>query len=534
MDKYQNLFRERMNKTLRQWHEKGFVEEGTLYRFLHTVKGTAASIGLTDFSSIAEQKLEILDESNDRNWSNEEWQTFLQFLSMDIKNDIDFKEEKVEKVLENEKLILLVDDDITMVSYLKEMLENEGYMVLAALTAEKALKLFYDQKPDCILLDIHLPDQNGLELLETILEKSQTYFIPIILLSSKDNKDVRMSGYRKGAVDFISKPFDFDELFVRIENRIKYKEIVSNAVLIDELTGAFNRKFFKMELNRYLFELSRTKESLSIVVIDLDHFKNVNDSYGHLVGDSVLKGFSQYVMKNKRQSDYLIRYGGEEFILLLPHTQKDEAKLFVDRLLKGFSVIDFFNEEGQTFHVTFSAGVVQVDNPNIHIEEYVKRADTALYEAKQNGRNQVLIYEENRVVSVAQSFIHIGVIDDDPVVHALISDRLSKLSYGNIAINLKSFREGETFFESEWHKQNGKYLILLDGIMPRMDGLEVLRKLREEYDEKKYVVLMLTGRKSEKDIIRALELGADDYLTKPFSVPELEARVKRLIKRMMV
>ncbi len=536
MEKYQKMFFERMKKTLNQWELKDFVEEGHIYRFLHTVKGTAASIGLVDISKEAEKKIEQVNETESRPWGKDEWQPFLQFIfAKDTKNEeVQREEEKIEKITENEKLILLVDEDITTVNALKANLEKEGYMVLAALSANKALKLFYDQKPDCILLGIGLQGENGFELLDTLFEKSQAYLIPIILLSSEDKRETRLRGYKRGAADYLVKPFEFDELLVRVENRIKFKEMASNAVLIDELTGAFNRKFFKMELSRYLYELTRKKNALTLVVIDLDDFKKVNDQHGHVVGDIVLSGFSQCILKNKRSSDYLIRYGGEEFILLLPHTKKEEAKIFVERLLKEFSAISFLSEQGESFSVTFSAGVVEVDNPSTEIEEYVKQADTALYDAKNNGRNQVCIYDQNHGVPVAKkNAIHIAVIDDSAVVHELVKDRLSKLSFGKTDIDLQSFRDGETFFASPWHKQPGKFLILLDGIMPGMDGLEVLRKLRDEYQEDKYIVLMLTGRKSEEDIVRALELGADDYLTKPFSVAELEARVKRLVKRMM-
>ena len=289
MEKYQKLFLERMSKTLNQWKEKEAIKEKSIYQFLHTIKGTAASIGLDDFSKEAEAKIEGVDPASLKRWSLEEWQEYLHFFqpvkqeetTIIVKNGID-------KVNENEKLLLLIDDDITILNFMKENLEKAGFMVLAAVTGEKALTLFYDHKPDCILLDIHLPDQTGFEVLETILEKSHSYFIPIILLSSDNSKATRIRGYEKGAVDFIAKPFDIDELLARLNNRIKFKELVSDAVLIDELTGAFNRKFFKMEMDRYLKEFSRTKDVFSLVVLDLDHFKKVNDQYGHLVGDQVL------------------------------------------------------------------------------------------------------------------------------------------------------------------------------------------------------------------------------------------------------
>jgi two-component system cell cycle response regulator len=536
MEKYQKLFLDRVEKMLKQWEEKGHVEEKAIYRFLHTVKGTAASIGLIEISDLAEKKLVQLEEVEERHWSNEEWQQFLMFL---IRNEmkyseINHEEEIIENITENEKLLLLIDDDITMINLLKGHLEKQGYMVLAALTAKRALQLFYDQKPDCIILDIYLPDQEGFELLDTLMEKSQSNFIPIMLISSDNKKETRIRGYQRGAVDFIAKPFDLDELTVRLENRISFKDKINNAVLVDELTGAFNRKFFKTGLNCNLFELTKSKESFSLVMIDLDNFKNVNDRYGHFVGDDVLRGFAQFMLKNIRESDYLVRYGGEEFMLILPDTKQHDAKTFVERLLQDFGEITFFSEGGTSFSVTFSAGVVEMGNTEIHLDEYLKQVDLALFNAKEHGKNQVSVYEDTRTLLSTDKNIYIAIIDDDAVVHHLVTEHLSKLSFGNYQVDIKSFREGEVFFASDWHKQTGKFLILLDGIMPRMDGLEVLRKLRTDYSEQKFVVLMLTGRKSEQDIVRALELGADDYLTKPFNVAELEARVKCLVKRMLM
>lgn len=456
MEKYQKLFLNRVSKTINEWIGNEYVKEETIYQFLHTVKGTAASIGLGEISEEAAKSLESLTEDGEGSFAKGEWEPLLNFL---IRIQPDEKEAKleteiIEKVTDNEKLLLVIDDDITMVQYLKDNLEREGYMVLAAVTSEKAMKLFYDHKPDCILLDVHLPDQNGFELLETLLETSRSYFIPIILLSSDNNPETRIKGYEKGAVDFIGKPVSLKELVVRLENRLKYKELVSNAILIDELTGAFNRKFFNIELNRYLFELKRTKDVLSLVVLDLDHFKHVNDTFGHHNGDLVLKGFAQFIMANKRNSDYLIRYGGEEFILLLPHTKQIDGKVFVDRLLKDFFAVLFQTEEGKSFSVTFSAGVVEINNPDVHIEDYVKRADEALYNAKEQGRNQVQIYEETVKRPTVNKTIQIAVIDDDPVVHELVKDRLESLTLGTIAIEVKSFREGEAFFNSNWHKQS--------------------------------------------------------------------------------
>ncbi|MCD8501645.1 MAG: diguanylate cyclase [Bacillaceae bacterium] len=362
----------------------------------------------------------------------------------------------------------------------------------------------------------------------------QSHFTPIVTIVDKDNKDLGLKAYEHGAMDVIYKPLDRSELLVRIWNRLMYKQYINNAVLLDELTGTFNRKFLNLELERYLFEMKRTKQSFSLALLDIDHFKNVNDQYGHQMGDVVLKEFAAFILKKKRHSDYCIRFGGEEFLLLLPHTKASEAATFLDRLRSDFQDFSFSSEDRGKFTVTFSAGIVEIKDTLLTSDEHMKRADHALYEAKQAGRNQVRVYGEEKPITANSKVIRVGIIDDDTIVHEMLEERLSKLNFENHVIDLKSFREGESFFTSEWHKQNGKYLIILDGMMPRMDGLEVLQRLREKYDEKKFIVLMLTGRKSENDIVRALELGADDYLTKPFNFAELEARVKRLIARMMI
>lgn len=536
MEKYQLKFLEKISQLLTSWKEKPSVSHEDIYRFLHTIKGTAATIGMEDLSKVAEVKMLSLTDLNKEQWPLREWEQFLDyFIDLESAKVIEVPSNFDEEINSNEeKLILVVDDNLSLIRELKEEFEKQGFMVLVALNSEKALSILYSQNPDCVIIDLDLPNESAYHFLSTVLKKIQAHFIPIIGTSEDDQKSTRLKAYESGAVDVIAKPLDLEELLVRVRSRINYKEMISKAVLFDELTGTFNRKFLKMELERYLFEMKRTREPLSLVVIDLDRFKMVNDQYGHVVGDTVLKGFSTFILNNKRQSDYLIRYGGEEFILLLPQTKLTEANKLMERLLKTFRSNTFMSNEGKSFSVTFSAGVVEITDPSLQVEEHVRRADLALYEAKETGRDRVCVYGQDKETNSNGKVIHIGIIDDDTVVHELLEDRLKKLALNNYELDIQMFREGESFFASDWHTQSGKFLIILDGIMPRMDGLEVLQKLRAQYDEKKFVVLMLTGRKSEKDIVRALEIGADDYLTKPFNFGELEARIKRLIVRMMM
>ncbi|UOF92038.1 diguanylate cyclase [Fodinisporobacter ferrooxydans] len=539
MEKYQQLFMKRLQSTIQRWVQQQHVTNQDLYRFVHTVKGTAASIGLPHVSELAEESVRNLNEADDRIWEYQDWYMIvdpilqtLDFQQSLLLNNRPLKNKQPPTAREDSPLILVVDDDIEFLTYLKDELEKEGLMVLGSLNAEKALEQFYEQKPDCVILDVHLPDKSGLDVLHSMIEKAQALFIPILVISADHDKNKRMQAYEIGAVDYIEKPFDYDEFKVRLKNRLKYKEIANKAILLDELTGAFNRKFFKLEMERQLHEISRSNESFAIVLLDLDYFKSINDRFGHHVGDEVLLAFSNFIKEKKRFSDFFIRYGGEEFILLLPRTNSKQAHVLTNRLLQEFSAVTFGGNEN-SFHVTFSAGIVEITSESAHIEEYMKRVDQALYRAKEDGRNRVCIYDKNAVSARGADIIHIGIIDDDTVMHQLLSDQLTRLQLTGFALDVKAFRDGEEFFGCDWHKQKGKYLILLDGILPRMDGLEVLKKIRNECDKNDFVVIMLTGRKEEKDIVAALEMGADDYLTKPFSLIELEARIKRLVLRML-
>ncbi|UOE93116.1 response regulator [Alkalihalobacillus sp. LMS39] len=538
MKKYQKLLIARCKQTLLEWEQKEKIDGKEFYRFFHSLKGTAASIELHELATIADHVLEEINTLEKDEWYPDEWKCYTaplgQLLGKEEQETIlPIEPIKYQKKDEQNKLVLIVDDDIDMVTFLKTNLEQQGYMVLAALTAKKAIQVFYNQKPDCVLLDVNLPDKNGFDVLKKMLEKSHSLFIPVFMMSTDNSKETVVKSFQMGAVDFVAKPIFIEEIVARLENRLKYKEMISEAVLIDELTGAFNRKFFSIEVERQLYEFKRSKDPFSIVLIDLDHFKQVNDLYGHDIGDIVLREFSNYVKKAKRHSDFFIRYGGEEFVLILPRTTKEDSKIFIERLLKGFSKIEFPTNENKTFTSTFSSGIVEVNDENTDIDTYMKHADQALYEAKAAGRKAVVIYNSKETYQIQKKVLRIGIIDDDTIVHQIVSEQLEKLKIGHYAIEISSFREGEAFFESKWHTQPGKNLVILDGIMPRMDGLEVLQKLRKHPNGKNAMVLMLTGRKSEKDIVKALELGADDYLTKPFSLPELIARVKRLTIRMI-
>lgn len=508
-----------------------YVSEKEIYQFLHSFKGTAGTVGYEQAAEKAEVLLAKFDLDSVRLFSNEETIKFLDDVMEEILEEAALHKDSDEES-EDKKMIMLINSNPLSLIEMKAHLEKEGYIVFAAMDLSKAHMALYDMHPDCIIVEFELIvlDQSGIG--KEMREKAELQFIPLILTDSESSITNRIDGYRFGADDFLGQDVPIEEYLLRVNLKIGKRKVVVHSVLTDELTGAFNRKYLESQLNYIRYDLVRNGEKAALVMFDIDHFKSINDRFGHLIGDKVLKELSQYIMKKKRRTDTLIRYGGEEFVLILPNTTSVNAEKFVNRLLSEFRS-EVFRVKEETFSVTFSGGVVDIDSVSSN-KNLLNLADEALYRAKANGRNQVIIYESNLMNSKPVKTIRIAVVDDDEIMRTLLTSKLQQFQPdGNFEIEVRNYREGEAFFEDSWHKACSSCLVLLDGIMPHMDGVEVLRKLRKESSGGRYTVMMLTGRKAEKDIIKALELGADDYITKPFSIGELEDRIRRLIQKMV-
>ena len=534
MNKYKQKLLENVRGQLREWFEKKkIVPNEELERFLHSLAGTAKTLGLNELGNHASTQLDSLTDQQKEHWNSSELQKYLIPIIR-----ITYSEELVDLEINNETeranicgkpVILIVDDETSLLMYLKETLEEEGYQVFLAASHEKALSLFYEIKPDCFILDIHMKDWNGLNTLAQLQEKLQQLFIPTVVMSDHNESDTRIKAFELGADDFIAKPFDIKEFKIRVKRQLERKRHIESVLLLDELTQIFNRKYLEQSFVQLHAELNRAGNPFCLVMLDIDHFKKVNDTYGHITGDEVLKQFATFVKGNIRINDVFARFGGEEFTLLLPNTQREDGVALIQRILDGFSK-EVFHASGSTFSCTFSAGIVEVEQNNKSISFWIEKADQALYEAKYTGRNKISIsnHELNRQLQP----LKIAVVDDDPIIRSMLTQVLSKISPPrHHVIELKAFSDGLTFLQSEWIADACDFVVVLDGMMPKMDGLEVLQRLRQEKRHDKFSVMMLTTRKSESDIKRALQLGADDYMTKPFKLVEIESRVQRLLNK---
>ena len=294
--------------------------------------------------------------------------------------------------MSNKAVILIVDDVPTNVQALALLLKEE-YAVKVATSGARAVELAgQDPIPDLILLDVQMPEMNGYDVLKLLKENSDTAQIPIIFITGKDTVEDEEYGLELGAMDYITKPIRPSIVKARVKTHItlkqQYDQLVGMATH-DQLTGLYNRHYLSDALDKKVSQAKRHREALSVIIIDIDHFKNVNDTFGHLTGDIVLKAVANIVYDSARKEDVAARFGGEEFIVVLDNCTAQDALVKAESLR---SVIQALHP--QDIAVTASFGVAQMDDDTQRYEDLLKNADTALYIAKEEGRNRVVLYEK--------------------------------------------------------------------------------------------------------------------------------------------
>jgi diguanylate cyclase (GGDEF)-like protein len=532
LNKYKNLLFQKIKKQISVWFEaKNHLQiaNSEVFLFLHSIHGSSGTLQLEDLHQLSGNLMNQIEKLNHKHWEQDELRNFLDgLISLSYENEYFVVVEKNKELRhgENVPLIQIIDDDVSMLILLKDALEEKGWMVVANTSPEKAISQYFDLNPDCVIIDINLPNINGFQVLDDLQQHNNKQFVPKIMISILNDRKTRINAYKIGADDYIEKPIDLEELTVRIERLLNRKKLFDQSVLLDELTQLYNRKFLLDVFKRNLKELKRNEQIFSIAILDLDHFKQINDTFGHLTGDKVLSTFANFLKENIRSSDTAFRYGGEEFVILFENTSQTEAVEIISRLLREFSVIQFEkNKKG--FSVTFSTGVVTIHHSETTMEAAIKAADQALYKAKENGRARVETIDKPSL-EIAKKPLFVSIIDDDAIIRTMLMRILKMMDFDHFELNLEAFEDGIQFFNSPRLEESGEHFLILDGVMPVMDGIEILQKVKKNKNSRNIRVLMLTGRKSDSDIERALKLGADDYVTKPFSIKELQARIQRL------
>lgn len=286
--------------------------------------------------------------------------------------------------------VLSLEDDPDQAEFISMILKSAGYQVHICSHPKSFEETLSSFCPDLVLMDILLPDVNGFELVRYLRQNELYATLPIIFLTSQEQVQAKIESLKSGGDDYLTKPVFAGLLLSTVAARIERANLLKTLLNRDSLTMLLNHSAFLECAKKAIAEKKRYPEKNSaLIMIDLDHFKSINDRYGHPVGDQVIKSLSALLRKRVRQYDTIGRYGGEEFIILLEDLQEDETFRLAVRLLEEFSSISHQTDDGRNFYATFSAGVslLQID---MSLDNWKKSVDDALYTAKTLGRNRVI------------------------------------------------------------------------------------------------------------------------------------------------
>ena len=304
--------------------------------------------------------------------------------------------------------IVVVDDDRLTREHVAGLLRGHGYNAIAVESAQRLLDMHRQGEVDLVLLDVIMEGLNGVDCCRILKSTRQETFVPVIIVTARTDQESRVEGLRIGADDYIAKPFDERELLARVEAMLRIKKShddltaardrLARLAAQDELTGLYNVRYLHARLTEEYKRSERHRDPLALAMIDVDHFKQVNDRFGHAVGDNVLREVGARLRAAVREIDIVTRYGGEEFVVLLPSTHLAGALTVGERI--GASLRDRpFDAGGKPIQVTASVGLALFPSRGVTSKETLLRsADRALYRAKDEGRDRICVFQEQGYV----------------------------------------------------------------------------------------------------------------------------------------
>ena len=316
---------------------------------------------------------------------------------------------------EDEDLVLVLSNSFSTFSRYKPRVEKLGARPVFLQTLEEAVEYDYEDVPKAIIMDVELWARFPERAIQSFVSKMKKLYVPLIVIGT--NEHYRLAAYSYGFDDYWEEWVPMEERLVRLGHHIEKARLVSNALLVDELTGAFNRKYLKATFSRFMSRLERSGESFTLALLDIDHFKQLNDTFGHAYGDEVLHRVAEEIRLAIRSSDELIRYGGEEFLIILNVSDRHIVDSVLERVRSRIEEMTFTYEH----HVTVSIGYTRVCQTGMTLGEWCAYADEALYKAKRDGRNRIIRYstavrEEKRLAYVTMS----------PEKYAMLAEHLPK------------------------------------------------------------------------------------------------------------
>lgn len=408
--------------------------------------------------------------------------------------------------------ILIVDDDALVLDLLNKYLSGSGYKVFITSRPQEVLDIIQTKKIDLVLMDVMLPTKSGFELFQNI--KESNFSGGLIFLSSKNLSNDKLSGLKMGADDYITKPFNMEELLVRVQKVINQNSTIKTKSSKDPLTNVYAREYFYENFKRYISEGKDQNLLFSVALIDIDHFRVINKENGYFIGDLVLKRFAQF-LQNAAPDANVYRFEGDKFIVVFKNVDSPDAYYNVLGMLDdlGSRKFDPINKP-----LTFSSAICTIKNPEEDLENTITVLYETLEKSKGFGDDKITIMNSSQA---KPDRIKILIVEDLSVTVYLIKKHLEKF-------NCDIYHSSDGVDAINKAKELAPDILLLDLMLPKMDGFEVCKRIKDDPNIRNTKIIVVSSKNSEEDVMRCYQMGIDDFISKPFSMTDLEKRIKRL------
>lgn len=415
------------------------------------------------------------------------------------------------------RTVLIVEDDELFARALAATLASPGRKIEIVGTAAEARTRLASAPVALVVLDLILPDSDGRNILLEFRSDPRTAGLPLFVVSARLGTHTKAECFALGADGYFEKPLDLAAFAVAVSARLERHDAAQLARR-DAVTGLPNRAAF-FELLAHMRANTAPETPFSLAVLDLDHFRWIEETWGRQFADGVLRRAAVRLAMSLRTASCFARWDGAEFIAFFADRSAGEAAPFVEQGLEALRRVDFRQGVDEPLALTFSAGVTDLRQDQ-SVEDAIDVADRLRFAAKSGGRNRVVVGQVGAALPVSRILL----AEDDNDIVRLLTRHLRREGFE--VVHAADGAEALALFPT-----SGASLLISDVEMPNLDGLGLLRAIREHPAGKHLPVMMLTAMGDESYVVRAFELGADDYVIKPFSAREVTARIRRMLRR---
>ena len=421
--------------------------------------------------------------------------------------------------------VMVVDDDPNVLAAIESLLVDERFTVITQPDSLKFWETMLDYKPDLLILDVDMPGLTGVEICRLVRLDAEWTDIPILFLTAHSDARTVRQVFAAGADDFVAKPFVGPELIGRVQLRLSRRRYAATAPGVDQLTGAATRPRFLEELRELIARSLQREIPLALGDVELDDIARLNDEHGYPGGDLVLSRLGEMLIDAFRGDDVVARWDGDEFMVAMPGMSRDDAAHRLAIVLDDFRSQRFDTGDGSSFSATFSVGVASSTEDGTAAEDLLTAAETARRQARSPGGDRIVMAGHQPESRDDAERVDVMLVDDDEVLAELLLGALRTRGYRTAWVS-----HGADARDVLLAGQSPIGVVLLDLNMPGIDGMSLLREMNRAGLLKTTRVLMLTASSTEAIERTALELGAADFVAKPFSVPVLMNRIRQLLE----